>query len=421
MSLPLQYGLFGLLGILLVILAIAVERIPLRPLFRLIPFVLALLMGGTLMVLVSPQKGGLATLGILLGLVLASLHWESRLGNIGILVALLGLGHAVFGNAILFSYYGIGIVLGLAALGTLLPFNGNEESPETIATAALLVAGIVWGDRIRPVFALYPMALICIIGILLFLKDRKLDPYPPYLSLLILALGGWLVALLFGIPALPVLLGVVAVAVLALLGKYPTWAVVLLGGMTLVLANRLFGSYGVALAGMAFLLVAQPILASVFGARALLQIFLLRTGIQGSGIEITQVYAFAALAIAFLIPLALLEIRPFFEDRVLYVVGGLSLLLLPLALGFLASIMPLAAYLAGLTIALLVLGSYRIGYEGLAGLTLGHAALSILAAPWLVTVLALPRIPRAIGLLTLALIGLICLCYAYFRRPASAS
>lgn len=421
MPLALQYGLMGIPGILFVILAIVIEKTPFRPLFRLIPFVLAVLLGGTLMVLVSPLKGALATLGILLGLMQASLHWESRLGNIGILVAVLGLGHAIFADAILFSYLGIGVVLGLATLGTLLPLLDNGDSYETIAAAALLVAGIVWGDRIRPLFALYPMALICIIGILLFLKERKLDPYPPYFSLLLLALSGWLVALLLGIPALPILIGVVAVALLVLLGESPQWAIVLLGGMTLILTNRLFGVYGVALAGMAFLLVSQTILASVFGARALLQVFLLRTGLQGSGIEITQVYAFAGLAIAFLIPLALLEIRPYFEDRMLFFVGGLSLLAFPLMLGFLASLMPLAAYLAGLMIALLVLGSYRMGYSGLAGLTLSHMALAILAAPWLVTVLALPRVPRAIGLLLLALIGLFCLCYAYFRRPVSAS
>jgi hypothetical protein len=194
--------------------------------------------------------------------------------------------------------------------------------------------------------------------------------------------------------------------------------------MALILANRLFGIYGVSLAGLGLLAIWPEeekkieVVLTVFAARPLLQLYLLRTGLNEAGVDITRTYAFAALFLAVLLPFILGATRRFFrEDRLFSGLILLALLLLPGFVGFFLHIEALAALLAGGLITALVFGIYEEseGSLSLSSLSLSSLSFALLLAPWFMQVINLPRLPRLISFLVLAFVFSLCLLFASFR------
>lgn len=386
----------------------------------------------TLPLLPSPEKIALAAVGLLLSLVLGAMQPLPRFCRnlpfwLGILVLVLGGTRFLVPDPVLFSYFAFAMTLGLSALA----FFRQDGTESTAAMSALLAAAMVWGSRLGALQGGIPLVLALLVGgfllLALFLRGGSL----PMLGTLVLSgLSGWLLlAFLFEQPRLfgPFLCGLLLVLVLLPLRFLPEgllpFAMVLFTGATLILVNRLFGIYGVALSGIPLLAFIPGerngvALLSVFAGRTFLQLFLDRIGLSQMGVDITRVYAFAALALAVLLPFAIASLAQL-EDRFLGFLAALFLLMLPGFVGFFAQVDALAAFFGGLVLVALV--SYR--ETRMAPLLLAHSTLALLLAPWCLQVLTLPRQARLFGLLIVALIALLCAFIAFFRsslrsRPA---
>lgn len=372
----------------------------------------------------GPEKAWLAGIGLALSLVLGWIHSLPRFARnlpfwLGILLLVLGGARFLVPDPVLFSYFAFALTLGLSSLA----FFRQDGTETTAAMSAILAAAMVWGSRLGSLQGALPLVLAFLVGgfllLALFLRGGSL----PMLGTLVLSgLSGWLLlAFLFEQPKLflPFLCGLLLVLVLLPLRFLPEtlvpFAMVLFTGATLVLVNRLFGIYGVALAGIPLLAFIPGeangvVLLSVFAGRTFLQLFLDRIGLTQMGVDITRVYAYAALALAILLPFAIARLA-LLEDRFLSSLGGLFFLVLPGFIGFFAQVEALAAFLGGVVLVALV--SYR--ETRLAPLLLAHSTLALLLAPWCLQVLTLPRMVRLFALLIVALIALLCAFIAFSR------
>lgn len=338
-------------------------------------------------------------------------------------------------DAVLASYAVMGGLLGLASAAMPLALTAHaraEAMSATLGIVSIAAAGLVWGDRVAAAgplaapWALALMALMLVVGYASTWLPRVASPFvaPLLLAALVAPIGAWGLRLA---PQVlwPSLLGFALAAALALVwlaceriprersGTLLELAMVLVAGGCLLLANRLFGMFGVCLTGigLTLLLLARgraPMLAGIlvagFAGRAFLQLFLDRTYLNQYGVDLTHTYTSFGLIAAFLVPFALVALRrDLAPSGVLLALEALAILLFPPLMGYFIHVDPLASYLAGLLVTLYVLGILApTGFgEGrfaalMPPLLLSAAASSLLAAPWLITVLNAPRQDRLV-------------------------
>ncbi|HEY9722100.1 MAG TPA: hypothetical protein V6D47_08805, partial [Oscillatoriaceae cyanobacterium] len=236
---------------------------------------------------------------------------------------------------------------------------------------------------------------------------------------------------------LAILLGCLLGAIAPLLvnpdGPPGPLALLLIGGAALVCDNRLFGILGIGLGGAGLLLGTRDrachplaLLLAVFAARVWMQLFLARTLLTGYGIDLTHPYAFAGLVIGGLLPVATLATARLFRGDA-WLVGGLAMLIvaLPAWLGYFVHVEPLASLLAGLILASFLSAMTATSEtDALAPVLLvTTTATTLLAAPWLVTVMNATRGARLLVLFVL--LALVLLAYGRWlwrlrRTPAAA-
>lgn len=447
------------------------ELVPLTGMLRWLPLILLPLMAaGAFFLAPAADKGLLALVGILAGGLLgwglgmgpASLFWRDEPARDLLArwsVALVGLValDALVPDAVLASYAVMGGLLGMAV--TVLPLAlaahaRAEAMSATLALVAVAGAGLVWGDRALAAASLGSAWALALAALVLLLSygathlPRLVAPFAAAVVLAALAapLGAWGFRLS---PQVlwPSLLGFALAAVLALLlvvseriptersGSLPMLAMVLVAGGCLLLANRLFGMFGVTLAGigLSVLLLARgraPMLAGIlvagFAGRAFLQLFLDRTYLNQYGVDLTHTYTSFGLVAAFLVPFALVALRrDVLPSGLLLAIEALLVLVLPVLMGYFIHVDPLASYLAGLLVTLYVLGILSPpGFgEGrfaalMPPLLISASAVSLLAAPWLITVLNAPRQDR-LTVFAVVLVLLLAYLVALTRGPST--
>lgn len=439
---------------------------------RWLPPALLVLMGlGAFALAPSPDKAMLAIAGLLGGGALAWAFgmgpawcfWQEGpardlLGRWACGLGLLILVDALVPDPVLASYAVMGLLLGMSATALPLALAGHARA-EGLASALGLVAisgaGLVWGDRafadvsVGSAWALALSGLALAVSYAMTALPRTAAPFLGALLAMALAapLGFW--GFRLGVPVvLPSLLGFGLAAALALLlfvservprertGPLPALVLVLVAGGCLLLSNRLFGMVGVTLTGIGLssLLLAQgrvPLLAGIlvsgFAGRAFLQLFLDRTYLNQYGVDLTHTYTSFGLIAAFFVPFALAALRRSIAPTgFLLGVEALAVLVLPALMGYFIHVDPLASYLAGLLVTLYVLGV--LAEEGLTAyrfaplmppLLISASAVSILSAPWLITVLNVPRKDRLIVFAALIVLLLAYLVALLRERPAA--
>lgn len=432
---------------------------------------LGVLAVGAFLLAPASDKGLLAVTGLLVGGVLgwglgmgpSWLFWREEPARdllarwavgLGLFVAL----DALVPDPVLGSYVVMGGLLGASCTVLPLALAGHARAEGMSAALGLLAAlgaGLVWGDRAFPdhtlgsAWALGLSALVMGFGTLATWLPKPVAPYVGSGLVLALAapLGFWGFRLGPGV-VIPSLMGLgLAFALSSLLlvseratrersGPLPALALVLVAGGGLLLANRLFGMVGVCLAGIgvsALLLAGgrarllAGILAAGFAGRAFLQLFLDRTYLNQYGVDLTHTYTSFGLIAALFVPYALAALRrTLAPSGVLLGIEAFAALALPALMGYFIHVDPLASYLAGLLVTLYVLGI--LAEEGLTTyrfaplmppLLVSASAVSLLSAPWLITVLNVPRKDRLIvfGVLLALLLAYL---VALVRRPPQA-
>lgn len=398
-------------------------------------------------------------------------RWACGLG-------LLVLVDALIPDPVLASYAVMGLLLGMSATALPLALAGHARAEGLASALGLFAAsgaGLVWGDRafadvsVGSAWALALSGLALAVSYVISatmggnaLADKlsgaegATTPLPrtvaPFLgSLLAMALAAPLGFWGFRLGAsvvLPSLLGFGLATALALLllvservprertGPLPALVLVLVAGGCLLLSNRLFGMVGVTLTGIGLstLLLAQgraPLLAGIlvsgFAGRAFLQLFLDRTYLNQYGVDLTHTYTSFGLIAAFFVPFVLAALRRSFAPTgILLGIEALAILVLPALMGYFIHVDPLASYLAGLLVTLYVLGI--LAEEGLTTyrfaplmppLLVSASAVSILSAPWLITVLNVPRKDRLVVFVVLIVLVLAYLIALLRQRPAA--
>ena len=433
----------GFFGLLLATFAFFRPRSRTRPKnFRWEAFLFLLLLGLLSCALApQPNKGWLALAGVLFGGVFAFLHSLPRLARnrlfwLGTLLFFFSAARLLIPDPLLFSYLALGLLLGIAVPSVFAVFEKDEgsEIDFTAALSGILTAALVWGQSLGHAQGSFPLFVLLICALFLCLAeflDPKKEALVSVATVLLIAFAAWMTAnSLFSAPALfyplsiGLLLALSLLFILRLPGPLVPLSVLLISGMALLLANRLFGSYGVSLAGLGLLAIrpagikTEAVVLTVFAARPLLQLFLLRTGLNEAGVDITKTYAFAALFLAVLLPFVLGATRRFFrEDRLFSGIVLLAILLLPGFAGFFLHIEALAALLAGGLILALVFGLTEESdlFHFPSSLVLSGLSFSLLLAPWFMQVINLPRLPRLIAFLVLAFVFSACLIFASFR------
>ncbi len=435
------------------------------------PALLALMAIGTFFLAPSGEKAGLAIAGLL---VAGSLGWAFGMGPSWLFgrdepardllargaaaLGLLVLADALVPDPVLGSYVVMGGLLGLSCTALPLALAAHpraEGLSAALGLAAVAGAAMIWGDRAFPdvslgsAWALGLTALTFGIAYAMTWLPRNAAPFvgAALTMALVAPLGFWGFRLDANV-VFPSLMGFVLALLLSLLllaterispersGPLPALALVLVAGGFLLLANRLFGMLGVGLTGIGLsVLILAPgraamltgILVSGFAGRAFLQLFLDRTYLNQYGVDLTHTYTSFGLIAAFFVPFALAALRRTLSPSgVLLGIEAFVLLSLPALMGYFIHVDPLASYLAGLLVTVYVLGI--LAEEGLTTyrfaplmppLLLSAAAVSVLSAPWLITVLNAPRKDR---LIVFALVILLLLAYLIAlvrQRPAA--
>ncbi len=439
------------------------------------PLLILLMAAGTLALAPSSEKGILAIAGIISG---GALGWGLGMGPTWLFwrdepsrdllarwatgLILLVMADAMLPEPLLGSYVVLGGLLGMSCTALPLALAGHARAAglsTTLGLVAVAGAGLVWGDRafadvsIGSAWSMGLAALVLGIGYASTWLPRTAAPFlaASFVMALAAPLGLWGFRLGPNV-VLPSLMGLalaIALSLLLLLSErtdpersnpLPALALVLVAGGCLLLANRLFGMVGVSLTGigLSVLLLAggrapllTGILVSGFAGRTFLQLFLDRTYLNQYGVDLTHTYTSFGLIAAFFIPFALAALRRTLAPTgALLGIEALAVLILPALMGYFIHVDPLASYLAGLLVTLYVLGI--LAEEGLTTyrfaplmppLLLSAAATSLLAAPWLITVLNAPRKDRLIVfscLILLVLAYLIALVRQTPTKPAEA-
>ncbi|MNX35435.1 hypothetical protein D3C86_657010 [compost metagenome] len=447
------------------------SRPPVGALRWLPPALIVLMAVGTFGLAPSPDKGGLAIAGLVvagalgwgMGMGPSWAFWRDEPARDLLARAAAGLGLLVLTDAlvpdpVMASYVVMGGLLGFACTALPLALAGHtraEGLSSTLGLMAALGAGLVWGDRAFPdvslgsAWALGFAALTLGISYAMTWLPRSAAPFVGAGLAMALAapLGFWGFRLEANV-VLPSLMGLGLAVALSLLflvsertsrenaGPLPALALVLVAGGCLLLANRLFGMFGVSLAGigLSLLVVAQgraPLLAGIlvsgFAGRAFLQLFLDRTYLNQYGVDLTHTYTSFGLIAAFFIPFALAALRRTIAPAGIFVgIEALAVLVLPALMGYFIHVDPLASYLAGLLVTTYVLGI--LAEEGLTAyrfaplmppVLISASAVGILSAPWLITVLNVPRKDRLIVFACLTLLLLAYLIALVRQRPAA--
>jgi hypothetical protein len=435
------------------------------------PALLALMAIGTFFLAPSGDKAGLAIAGLVVagalgwgfGMAPSWLFWRDVPARDLLARAAAGLGlllltDALVPDPVLSSYVVMGGLLGLACTALPLSLAGHSRA-EGVSSAlgliAVIGAGVVWGDRAFPdvtlgsAWALGLAALTLGISYAMTWLPRNAAPFvgAAVLMALVAPLGYWGFRLESNV-VLPSLMGLGLAIALSLLlmvserttrehaGPLPALALVLVAGGCLLLANRLFGMLGVSLTGigLSVLLLAQGraplltgILVSGFAGRAFLQLFLDRTYLNQYGVDLTHTYTSFGLIAAFFVPFALAALRRTIAPAGIFLgMEALVVLVLPALMGYFIHVDPLASYLAGLLVTTYVLGI--LAEEGLTAyrfaplmppLLLSAAAVSLISAPWLITVLNAPRKDRLIVFACVFALLLVYLIALVRQRPAA--
>lgn len=453
------------------------ESLPPIGMLRWAPLALIAVMAvGTYFLAPAGEKAALAIAGLVLGgglgwgfaMAPSWFFWRDDPARDLVARAAAGLGLLVLTDAlvadpVMSSYVVTGGLLGLSCAALPLALSGHARAAglsSALGLIAVIGAGVIWGDRLFPDVSIgsgWALAFAAIslgVAYAASFLPRQAAPFvtPPFLMALAAPLGYWGFHMEHPV-VLPSLLGLGLALILSLLlffservpeensGPLPALTLVLVAGGCLLLANRLFGMFGVTLTGigLSVLLLAQGraplltgILVSGFAGRAFLQLFLDRTYLNQYGVDLTHTYTSFGLIAAFFVPFALAALRRTIAPSGLFLgLEALAVLLFPVLMGYFIHVDPLASYLAGLLVTVYVLGI--LAEEGLTTyrfaplmppLLLSAAALSILSAPWLITVLNVTRKERLIvfaGVVALLLVYLIALVRQRPDAPAQTA
>lgn len=328
--------------------------------------------------------------------------------------------------------------------------EGARGGGLAIALVGLAGGAVAWGARLTPHAGgthagPWPLALglATLVPVGLALSElagpRRCGVVGAAVAGIVFALGG---ALLAGAPyqqPTGLILGLVAGAVAGVMAAawLPTeepgtsmqaLLFLVVAGILLVVENRLMGILAIGMGGVGLAVGAggrrspRPLVViavAIFAARVWLQLFLDRTNLTGYGVDLTHPYAFAALILGGLLPTAALAVGK--QARLattLAVAWALALALLPAWLGYLIHVEALGGLLAGLLLAAFAIGAHgasadatddRLLLDLVPPLLLQTLAVTMLAAPWLVSQMNAPRDVRVHGFLVvivLAALGL---------------
>ncbi|MEB3223663.1 MAG: hypothetical protein VKS61_16435 [Candidatus Sericytochromatia bacterium] len=404
----------------------------------------------------APATGALGGAG--LALVAGVLAAPQGLGT---RLAVLLLGAAGVGAAALTLPPGVDLANALLggmaahALGRLLldATGASAAGAGEVGTLGLLAGLVAWGDRLvadgtlgAPLAVWWGLALASAAAVAV----RGVPRHPGPAAAGLVAVVAWLLmgGLLhlptawWGCAALGAAVGVALALGLAVQGSWERLArvvAVAAAGLLMVLDSRLAGIVGVALGGLGLACVAAALPAShrarswlaltaaIFATRVWLQLFLDRVALTGYGVDLTHPYATAALLAGALFPALLAAStrawwgRPPAAGAALAVSGAA-----PALIGYFLHLEALGAWLMGLVAAMFVgvLAEGR-GEEAdeapglMPSVLVAQVAVSLLAAPWLVTVMNVTRGERLVALagLTVAVAATIAL--AWPRQAAS--
>lgn len=362
----------------------------------------------------------------------------------GVIVAAIALlipDPTLLANALLGTLLGWGAIRVLTALQD--P-TGEDGASLGLVTTAVVAAGAAWGEQLQPGAHLgVPLAVALVSALAVGLAIGQRAASGSALSGAIAA-GVFLLAalgLVSGLYAQPIGLAV-AVAAGAVIGAVaPAFirsgpagalgavAVLVLGGVLLVVDNRLMGVLAIALGGIGLAAGAASgargvltLLVAIFAARAWLQLFLDRTLLTAYGVDLTHPYAFAALVAGGLLPVvAALAGRVVRPEGPLLAAWAIALAAVPAWIGYFIHVEALGSLMAGLMAAAFVLGAAR-GEETMAearhlapSLLIVSVATTLLAAPWLVSVMNATRAERLVVLLAGLAILALALIYGWVR------
>lgn len=419
----------------------------------------------------SPDKAAFTAGGILvgggLGLVLGMgpslLLWRDEaardtLARAGLGAAFLVVADLLVPDPVLLSYAIVSFLIGLSAVALPLALVEHPRAgafSASLAVVGMVGAAVVWGDRSLPAHGLGSAWALGFGGLTLafsYLTSFLPRVGAPFAGSVLTAavavpLGAWIVRLVpaFVVPALVGLVLAMLLAGFVLVseraerpGPLPTLTLVLVAGGALLLANRLYGMYGVTLAGlglMPVLVAGQRALSlgglvlAAFAGRAFLQVFLDRTYLRQYGADLTHVYTSFGLMSALLMPYALVTIRQAYAPRaVLLGIEALVALAMPWLIGYFLHVDPVASYMAGLLMVTFVLGLLgeaqvtRFRFHALMPpLVLAASATSLVGAKWMITVMNAPRMERLVVFLVLLALMAVYLVVLLRRPPVEAS
>lgn len=407
-------------------------------------------------------RGTAPALGVVLGCAWALLSaWRGAAALPAGLVILAGFALG-FSEPVALANAAIGMLAGAAATRTLAAVSGAaaDDTPLALAVLAQVAGAAAWGDQLWAESHVgWPLALLLgtFMAAGLLIARIAVAPEKP-------GLAAFTAAAVAGLPAAAVLIGVYAAplplvwAVLAGAagGAVLPWlmadrsdlrplgrlAFLAAGGLLLVLDNRLLGIVAIGLggvglaAGLAGRVAVRPwvgLLVGLFATRVWIQLFLDRTALTGYGVDLTHPYAFAALIAGALAPAAAIAARRAVGSHTaLGVAAGLLVVLAPVALGYFIHVGPLGAWLAGVALGVFaVAAGSMVGEEAaeppladMTALLLVNVGVTLLAAPWLVTVMNATREARVgafVGV-AVALAALTCAWWAVRgRMPVAPS
>lgn len=436
--------------------AIALWRTPRAP-FSLAPLLQSLVVWVVLEALALALFGSWdrqwpVMLGLLAGWALG-LAWEWRWPNAPVGAAAcgalaLGVLALLVPSGVPLANAGLGLVAAWGSVALVMGLGGAEAPATGLAFTALVAGAVAWGEALHPSEQLgAPLAVglgtvvVLGLGLQALLRERAPGWLGALLAFLAIAGGTALIALgvysqhlaLWAALALGAAIGALAPLLVNAEGPPGALPLLLAGGAMLVVDNRLFGILGIGLGGLGLLVGARvkaspaaTLLLAVFAARVWMQLFLARTLLTGYGIDLTHPYAFAGLVLGGLLPMAALAIARLCRgDAWLLGAFALAFVTLPAWLGYFVHVEPLASLLAGLVLASFIAAlSPSAEPDTLAPVLLVvNTATTLLAAPWLVTVMNATRAAR-VGALVVAAV-LVLLAYVRWlwrqrRTPATA-
>jgi len=373
----------------------------------------------------------------------------------------------------------LAFLLGIGIFSSVLNFSdGIDATPANIFLlyTAVLATALMFGSPVGKLLILLLASISIIVsGIFVLFFKIKEDAFYSSLIKSLLAVSVIAFILFFvvsnyllGVEArllLPVVVGLITSLLLVFLvystkfskksddliscfgegGIFACLIIVVVGG-AILLSNRLYGSYGIALFALGiftplFLLLPlnylKPLLkkkqglegtamiayvlyvsAAIAIARALLQSYLRVTYLGYLGVTVTNAYSFVGLILGALFPFLFLAALAYSikKERLSLLVGTVALLA-PIFIGFLIHIEPLASYLIGFLVVAFILAVFTLTIKAanvfqeedspasmlaikfslaLPGLLITSILLSIISAPWLIAVINATRPVRVI-------------------------